>query len=251
MTTRQPGTAARTTTRVRLVEASDIVTTVPEGAPSRQWIDLRRSPDQIDLMDELRGRPALREQVELLNAPESPFITIACDCSTTRLFLHGGPPAWRTSSSVQFVCIDPARSGPDYYASLAQALLDGLGSDPHATRWNRVVELEPVMAVFHPDGSPAWSLSIRTHGYGLDSGTAVHEWSGCISLQTSATASWIRLNTPRRGHRVDSMSPRVHSQGPPRRIGLQKAIASATAAEHSIPRARAPSARRASSGGPR
>ena len=246
-----PGVTARTTTRVRLGEPSDIVTSVPygvDGTPSRRWIDLRENPDQIDLIDELRGRPALREQVELLNAPESPFITIACDCSTTRLFLHGGPPAWRTSSSVQFVCIDPARSGPDYYASLAQALLDGLGSDPHATRWSRVVELEPVMVVFHPDGRPAWSLSIRTHGYGLDSGTAVHEWSGCIGLQTIAMASSIRLNTPRRSHPADSVSPRVRSQVPSLRIGLQNA--SATAAAHSIPRARAPSAGRASSGGP-
>lgn len=187
---------ARTTTRVRLGEPSDIVTTVPYGAdgtPSRRWIDLRENPDQIDLMDELRGRPTLREQVALLNAPESPFITIACEASTTRLFQAGGPPAWRTSSSLQLVFADPARCDLDSYAPLAQALLDGLGGDQNAARWSRLVELRPDPVVFPSAGRLGWSLTIRTIAYGLDSGTSAHEWNLCVMMQTALIRSWARL----------------------------------------------------------
>lgn len=238
-------------TSVDFVAAGDSVTTVlywTDGDPSGCFVDLRANPDQIDLIDELDGRPALREQIMLLNGTSSPFMTIGCRCETTRLFQQGGPSAWRTSSRVQFAFVDPERRDIMSYAPLACALHHALGSSPGTTRWTRVVELQPDPVVFHPDGRPTWSLTIRTHGYGLDSGTAVHEWSGCIGLQTIAMASSIRLNTPRRSHPADSVSPRVRSQVPSLRIGLQNA--SATAAAHSIPRARAPSAGRASSGGP-
>lgn len=191
-----PGMTARTTTRVRLGEPSDIVTTVPygvDGTPSRRWIDLRENPDQIDLIDELRGRPALREQVALLNAPESPFMTIACAAATARLFQHGGSPAWRTSSSLQIVFADPARCDLDNYAPLARALLDGLGGDPNATRWGRLVELRPVPVVFASAGCLGWSLTIWTSAYGLDSGTSAHEWNLCVMIQTALIRSWTRL----------------------------------------------------------
>lgn len=191
-----PGTTRQSTTRVELAEAGDIVTQVPywmEGTPSRCWIDLRGNPDLIDLIDELRGRPALREQVELLNAPEAPFMTIGCRSETARLFQHGGPPAWRTSSEVQFAFADPERSEIGSYASLARALHDGLGSDPHATRWNRLVELRPAPVVFQPAGLAAWSMTIRTSSYGLDSGTAAHEWELCLLSQTALIRSWTRL----------------------------------------------------------
>ena len=191
-----PGVTARTTTRVRLGEPSDIVTSVPygvDGTPSRRWIDLRENPDQIDLIDELRGRPALREQVELLNAPESPFITIACAAATNRLFQAGGPPAWRTSSSLQLVFADPARCDLDNYAPLARALLDGLGGDQNAARWSRLVELRPDPIDFQAVGRRAWSLTIQSAAYGLDGASAVHEWNLCILAQTAVFRSWSRL----------------------------------------------------------
>lgn len=133
---------------------------------------------------------------------------------------------------------------------MACALHDALGSAPGTTRWKGVVELQPDPVVFHPDGRPTWSLGIRTHGYGLDSGTAVHEWRLCLLAQNNAMASWIRLDAPRVTDPVDSVSTGVQSGAPPRRIGLQGAIASARAAAHAIPRLRAPFARRASNGGP-
>ena len=201
MTTRatmhKPGITARTTTRVKLVQASDIVTTIPDGAdgtPSNRWIDLRRNPDQIDLMDELRGRPTLHEQVAMLNLPAGPFMTIACEAATTRLFQHGGSPAWRTSSSLQLVFADLlARCDLDNYVPLARALLDGLGGDPNATRWSRLVELRPNPVVSPSAGRLAWSLTIRTSAYGLDSGTSAHEWNLCVMIQTALIRSWTRL----------------------------------------------------------
>lgn len=78
-----------------------------DGVPSKCWIDLRGNSDPIDLIDELDGRPAMREQIIMLNGMSSPFMTFGCACATTRLFQQGGPPAWRTSSSVQFAFVDP------------------------------------------------------------------------------------------------------------------------------------------------
>lgn len=196
MTKQRPGMTARTTTMVRLGEPSDIVTTVPYGAdgtPSRRWLDLRRNPDQIDLIDELRGRPALRDQIAMLNQHAGPFMTIACAAATTRLFPAGGPPAWRASSSVQLAFADPARCDLDNYAPLAQALLGGRGVDPHATRWSRLVELRPDPVEFQAVGRCAWSLTIQTAAYGLDCGTSAHEWSLCILAQCATIGSWARL----------------------------------------------------------
>ncbi len=210
------------TTRVELVEPGDIMTTVPygtDGVPRRCWIDLRENPDQIDLIDTLRGRPAMREQVELLNAPETPFMTIACECATTRLFQQGGPPAWMTSSSVQLAFVDPERCDMGRYGSLVRTLHEGLGSEPHATRWNRLVSLRPDPVVFQPGGHAGWSLTISTRAYGLDGETAVHHWSACMQLQTMVIASWTQSEHAPRSHPVDSVSTRVQSQVPPRRIG--------------------------------
>lgn len=212
-TTHAPGTK-QSTTKVRLVEASDIVTTVPngtDGTPRPSWIDLRKNPDQIDLMEELRGRPTLREQVELLNAPESPLITIACAASTTRLFQEGGPPAWRTSSSVQLAFAAPDQCDLDNYAPLARALLDGIGGDPHATRWNRLVELRPEPVEFQAVGRRAWSVTIRTSAYGLEGAAAAHEWDLCVQIQTSVIALWVRLGTLDAIVDCVSTRPRTHA----------------------------------------
>jgi hypothetical protein len=108
--------ALRTTrkaTRVELGEPGDVVTDVPywmDGVPSRWWIDLRLNPDLIDVIDDLRGRPALREQIILLNQPDGPFMTIVCARATTRWFQQAGPPAWRAGSSVQFAFADQERA---------------------------------------------------------------------------------------------------------------------------------------------
>jgi hypothetical protein len=191
-----PGKSRLSKTRVELVAAGDSVTTVPywtDGDPSGCFVDLRAHPDLIDQIAELDGRPALRDQIILLNESPSPFMTIACSCVTTRLFQQSGPPAWRTSSSCTLALADPERRDIMSYGSLARALHHALGSAPSTTRWNRVVELQPAPVVFHPDGRPTWSLTIRTHGYGLDSGTAAHEWRLCMLAQNTAMASWIRL----------------------------------------------------------
>jgi hypothetical protein len=190
-----PGTT-QSTTRVRLVEAGDSVTHVPHwtgGTPSRCWFDLLRNPDQVDLMDELRGRPALREQIAVLNSPESPLITIACAAAATRLFQTGGPPAWRMSSSVQLAFADPECCDLDRYTSPAQALLDGLGGDPQAARWNRLVELRPDPVEFQAVRRRARSLTIQTAAHGLDGATAVRECGLCVQIQTAAIESWTRL----------------------------------------------------------
>ncbi len=191
-----PGTTRLSRTRVDLVTAGDSVTTVPywtDGVPSECFVDLRAHPDLIDEIAELDGRPALREHIVLLNESPSPFMTIGCSCATTRLFQQAGPPAWKTSSSVLLAFVDPELRDIMSYASLACALHDALGSAPGTTRWNSVVELQPAPVVFQPAGRPALSLSIRTHGYALDSGAAVHHWSASMQAQNTAIASWSRL----------------------------------------------------------
>ncbi len=189
----------RSTTRVRLVEAGHVVTHAPDwtdGVASRCGIDLRGNPELIDLI-ELVGRPALREQLKVLSQPFGPFMTIACSMSTTtRLFPPGGPPVWKASTSVQLEFIDRTRCTLDNYASLAHALLDGLGGDPHPTRWNRLVELRPDLVEFHPGDRAAWSLTILTSAYGLEGGAAVRELELCLHAQTAVIAAWTGPKSP-------------------------------------------------------
>jgi len=112
---KEPQTTARTTTRLRLVEDSNIVTTVPywtDGTPSRCWIGLRDNPDLIDLIGELRGRPASAPRSHSATSLAGPLMTIACTAATTRLFQVGGQAAWRTRPSLQLAFADSGTLRP-------------------------------------------------------------------------------------------------------------------------------------------
>lgn len=93
---------------------------------------------------------------------------------------------------MQLEFIDRTRRTLDNYASLAHALLDGLGGDPHATRWSRLVELRPDLVEFHPGDRAAWSLTILTSAYGLEGAAAVRELELCLHAQTAAIVAWTR-----------------------------------------------------------
>ncbi len=186
-------TIRTSTTRVRLVEPGETVLTVPYGAdssPRERFVDLRENPGLINQIDGLQHRPALREQIMLLNRRESPFMTFACTARTTRLFQHAGPPAWRTSSSVWLAFAGVARRNAHGYVALARAFLDTLDTAGRADRCNSVIELQPDPVVFDP-GCPAWSMRLRTSGYGLDSRAAMLEWELCARAQTELLGAWV------------------------------------------------------------
>lgn len=181
-------------TRVRIVEPDETVLTVPYGEdrnPRERFVDLRENPGQIDQIDGLQRRPALREQIELLNRRDGPFMTFACGSWTTRLFQHAGPPAWRTSSSVWLAFVGAVRRGLRLYIALARAFLDVLDTAGRADRWNSVIELQPEPVVFSLE-RPSWSMCIRTSGYGLDTRAAMLELDLCLRAQTDLFRSWIR-----------------------------------------------------------
>ncbi len=209
-----PGTTRRSATRVELRTPTDKLTAVPymtPDDPKRRFIDLRVNPDLIDLIDDLRGRPAMRDQVELLSAPNSPLRTIRCACATHRVFRQIGPPAWTTASTLQITFVEEGANDMTSCIALARILHDELASKPRPTRWNRLVELWPALVALRPD-HVTWSMCIRTSGYGLDAASAAHEWSLCLHAQTAVLALWIG-NLDRVADANDTVSTEVHRRG--------------------------------------
>ena len=196
MTKQTPEAARRLATRVELRSATDKLTAVPyvtPDDPDRRFIDLRAHPEQIDLIGELDGRPAMREQIMLLNARSSPFFSIGCERSVSRLRRQDGSPIWKTTSYVQFAFVEPGRCEVANYVPLARALHEALEGRADSGECNRLVELEPDPIVIQPAGRRAWSMTIWTTAYALDGETSVHEWSLCMLAQTAVIESWIRL----------------------------------------------------------
>lgn len=188
--------ATRRSARVELRPPTDKLTAVPYSTPDdphRRFIDLRAHPEQVELIRELDGRPAMREQVELLNARSSPFFSIGCERSVSRLRCQDGSPVWKTTSYVQFAFVDAARCQIASYEPLARAMHEVLDCGTDSESWNRLVELEPDPIVFQPAGRRAWSMTIWTSAYAQDGETSVHEWSLCMLAQASVMRSWIRL----------------------------------------------------------
>lgn len=206
-------TIRTSTTRVRIVEPGKTVLTVPYragGDPRERFLDLREDPGRIDQIEGLQRRPALREQIMLLNRRDSPLMTFACTARTTRLFQQAGPPAWRTSSSVWLAFVGTARQDLRGYVALARAFLGTLDTAGRADRCNSVIELQPDPVVFDP-GCPVWSMQLRTSGYGLDTLTAMLEWDLCARAQTELLGTWVagaRIGSEAR----DSMSLGVQRQ---------------------------------------
>lgn len=193
-----PEATRRLTTRVELRAPTDKLTAVPyltPDNPNRRFFDLRAHPEQIDLIGELDGRPALREQIMLLNARSSPFFSIGCERSVSRLRREDGSPVWKTTSYVQFAFVVPARCQIASYEPIVRALHEALDCGVESNEWNRLVELEPDPIVLQPAGRRAWSMTIWTTAYALDGETSVHEWSLCMLAQTAAMAQWIRLGS--------------------------------------------------------
>ena len=186
-------TIRTSTTRVRIVEPGETVLTVPYGAdgdPRERVVDVREHPGRVDQIEGLHRRPALREQIMLLNRRDSPLMTFGCSSWTTRLFQQAGPPAWRTSSSVWIAFVGTARQALRGYVALARAFLDTLDTAGRADRCNSVIELHPEPVVFNLE-HPSWSMCIRTSGYGLDSRAAMLELDLCLRAQNDLFRSWI------------------------------------------------------------
>lgn len=198
MTRHAPEAARRLTTRVELRAPADKLTAAPyltPDDPGRRFFDLRAHPEQIDLIGELDGRPAMREQIMLLNARSSPFFSIGCERSVSRLRRQDGSPVWKTTSYVQFAFVDAARCEITSYEPFARALHEALDGR-NTNEWNRLVELEPDPVVFQPAGRRAWSMTIWTSAFAQDCETSVHEWSLCMLAQTAVMGSWIRIGSP-------------------------------------------------------
>ena len=190
--------ATRRSTRVELRPPTDKLTAVPYSTPDdpdRRFIDLRAHPEQVELIGELDGRPAMREQIMLLNARSSPFFSIGCERAVSRLRREDGSPVWKTTSHVQFAFVDPARCQIASYEPIVRALHGALDCGVESNEWNRLVELEPDPIVFQPAGRRAWSMTIWTSAYAQDGETSVHEWSLCMLAQTGVMGSWIRLGS--------------------------------------------------------
>lgn len=158
-TTMHTPETTRRSTRVELRQPTDKLTAVPYSTPddpTRRFFDLRAHPEQITLIRELDGRPALREQVELLNRPESPFMTIGCERAVSRHRQPDGSLFWKTTSYVQLASGDPARCEITSYERFARALHGALDCGAESNEWNRLVEIEPDPVVFQAAGRRAW-----------------------------------------------------------------------------------------------
>ncbi len=200
-------TIRTSTTRVRIVEPGETVLTVPygpHGDPRGRFVDLRENAGRIDQIEGLHRRPALREQIMLLNRRDGPLMTFGCSSWTTRLFQQAGPPAWRTSSSVWLAFVGTARQDLRGYVALARAFLDTLDTSGRADRWNSVIELQPGRVVFLQ--RPGWCIHLRTSGYGLDTRAAMLQWDLCVRAQTDMFRSLGLVANPRSHQRFDIKS---------------------------------------------
>lgn len=173
------------------VGEADPVIAIPWASGDKcRFIDLRQGLDRIDEIEEVRGRPALRTALLLLNGAASPFWTAKCD-------------AWTTSPDQGDAPFDPYEMeaepgetdfGAGSYIDLVRRDLATRGDFEVAERWLREVtkslRAQPAKAarvelVLRPslvDAVPGFGVTWFVEGCGSTAHRAGQRWTEALTL---------------------------------------------------------------------
>jgi hypothetical protein len=136
-----------------------------DGEPDRRFVNVKRKPELVRAIPELRGCPELLDFVVALNGPESRFATLGCD-HWTKLAHRGTAVTYEAGIYVDLVLdrLETA-SGRKGYLELFRRLRERgerAGKSPLT-----VVRLQPQRVFFAKlGGDPMWMLSTWVFGAG-------------------------------------------------------------------------------------
>jgi hypothetical protein len=178
--------------------AADPVITVPwtpgEGEPNCRFVDLRLHSHLIDEIEEVRGRPALRSALILLNGAGSKFWTAKCD-------------AWTISPEQGDDSFDPYEmdAEPEETAFGAGSYIDLLPRDFRShrgfdaqERWLRAIaerlrrtqasaaRVELVLRRARLDALPGFGVTWFVEGCGATAQRADESWAEALDVSLAA-----------------------------------------------------------------
>lgn len=154
---------------VQLVVASSAVPYRAEprgdGSQNHGFLDLRDRPDLVVEVPEAARSASLIRLLQVVNAPNSPFMSVGCECG---FFANSQPDhkaAGYVGSYVGVAFRDSDRnSDPKQLVALARTILSGMAPSPYSF-WFRL-EVEPLNAFF--GRMDCHELVIRCFGSGYD-----------------------------------------------------------------------------------
>lgn len=151
-----------------------------DGTPHTSFVDLKAQPERIPLLPSCVGWPETRDLLQSINAPESPFMSLAADQGFSDPG-DAGPTIALTS--VLVLCYaDVIRNSKTIIKDLADGLRTRL-SDSIQTACNEldrslfvdiVLELQPTR--FHVEALDGWSLAVLMAARGESVGEARTTW---------------------------------------------------------------------------
>ena len=161
-----------------------------DGTPEASFVDVKAHPEWIAVLPSCVGWPETQSLLQVINAPESPMMSLAADQG----FTTTNPPNPR-SVLTSFVIICLAEPSADdkptlrHFAEFLKSRMDELlqeASNALKQRLDVQIRLELQPTRFHQHEVDGWSLMILTATLANEKREARHMWG--IVLQALETA---------------------------------------------------------------
>lgn len=165
-----------------------------DGTPQTSFVDLKAHPERIPFLPSCVGWPEIRDLLQALNAPKTPFMSLAAD----QAFSDSGHQGFAIAlTSVVLLCYaDIGHNRKSIMQDLANDLRTRL-SDLIQTACNEmdrtlfldvVLELQPTR--FHDEALDGWSLAVLMAAQGADAAEARTTWRTAVkALQAALSPS--------------------------------------------------------------
>ncbi len=135
-----------------------------DGTPEAGFVDVKAHPEWIPVLPSCIGWPETQSLLKLINAPESPLMSLAA----AQHFVAGSPANRQLASFVVLCFADPSdrdKSAIRNMADFLRARIDELmhvASDRLEQRLDVEIRLELQPTRFHLHGVDGWSLAVMT-----------------------------------------------------------------------------------------
>jgi hypothetical protein len=152
----------------------------PDGRRNYGYFDLKRQPELISKVPELKNTPELRRLVEAINNPDSLFRTLACEKAMGKSETSRFRKRLTSFVSIAFDVL-AWNQRPGNYEMLFRAFEEFVGLE-YADCDAIGVEfcIEPASFLNH--GASGWCLTLWNYGYGSTEPETRRQWSRGVTL---------------------------------------------------------------------